>query len=35
MVEVVEGDTMAEGQEQVVLVIFIRVVVDHPILQIV
>jgi hypothetical protein len=35
MVEVVEGDTMVEGQEQVVVAIFIPVVVDHLILQIV
>ena len=35
MVQVVEEDTMEEGQEQVVKAIFIQVVVDHLILQIV
>jgi hypothetical protein len=35
MVEVVEEDTMVEGQEQVVAVIFIPVVVDHLTLLIV
>ena len=35
MVEVGEGDTMEEVQEQVVVAIFIRVVVDHLIMLVV
>ena len=35
MVQVVEEDTMEEGQEQVVVAIYIQEVVDHLILRIV